>query len=306
MKVTIITATYNAADHLEDCIRSIRQQDYKNIEHIIVDGKSSDNTVEIIKKYEKHFSYWISENDTGQPSAINKGLRKCTGEIFNWLNSDDYLEKGALYYIAKAFIKGNADVVAGKVRYFDENGFEEIIQNNLLGSEEIMCWKKSVRFIQPGVWMKLKNLLAIDGVDEDMKMRFAFDWDMMVRYLYFFNKVEYIIDILVHYRLHPISNTVSDPARYITEEEYIIQKLNANPKYRKLHTVCSYKTNRRNWNNFLQNTSNNKDSSFKKVLKILFNLNKQPWQNGVPRMTAGAIKQILLKNKDKTRPQDHE
>ncbi len=90
-------------------------QNYPNLEYIIIDGGSTDNTVEIIKKYESHLKFWISEKDRGQAHAITKGLHHCTGEIFNWLNSDDYLEPGALRNIASGF-KDGASMVAGKVR----------------------------------------------------------------------------------------------------------------------------------------------------------------------------------------------
>src|SRR5690606_30848739 len=177
--------------------------------------------------------------------------KHCTGEFFNWLNSDDYLEKGSLYKIAKEFLRTNCDVVAGKVRYFDEEGHEEILPNQFMTAEGLMCWSENVKFIQPGVWLNLDKLKQINGVDEDPGMRFAFDWDMQIRYLYHFPHVSYIPDLLVHYRLHSVSNTVSDPERYGREEAYIIEKLNRNPEYAGLHNACQYKTKRRNWFQFL-------------------------------------------------------
>jgi glycosyltransferase involved in cell wall biosynthesis len=296
-KISIVTPTYNYGHLIEETILSVIKQNYPNLEYIVIDGNSKDNTVDMIKKYEDHISYWISEKDTGQPSAINKGIAKCTGEIFNWLNSDDYLEKGALYTIAKTFVDSKADVVAGKVRYFDEKDYEETIPNQVLSAQGVMCWEENVKFIQPGVWMKLDNLRNIDGVDEDQKMRFAFDWDMIVRYLCFFPKVAYTPELLVHYRLHAVSNTVSDPSRYGVEEAYIIEKIATNPKYSSLHKACKYKTDRRNWNLLLtEATGDNASGRIKKVMRIISNIDKQPWKNGVPRMTLGAVKQILLKS----------
>jgi glycosyltransferase involved in cell wall biosynthesis len=103
IKVSIITVTYNSAQYLEDCILSVINQTYNNIEYIIIDGKSTDNTVSIIKKYASQLHYWISEKDNGQSDAINIGLRRATGSIFNWLNSDDYYEPGALHAMADGF-----------------------------------------------------------------------------------------------------------------------------------------------------------------------------------------------------------
>ena len=118
-KISIITPSYNQGQFLEQTIVSVLGQNYPNLEYVIIDGGSTDNSVEIIKKYEQHLAYWVSEKDKGQADAINKGLKFCTGEIFNWLNSDDYLENGALYKIAAAFENPVIDMVAGVVRNFN-------------------------------------------------------------------------------------------------------------------------------------------------------------------------------------------
>ena len=88
-RISIVTPNYNYGHFIEETIRSILLQGYPNLEYIIIDGASTDNSIEIIKKYEKWVSYWVSEKDTGQSNAINKGLERCTGEFFNWINSDD-------------------------------------------------------------------------------------------------------------------------------------------------------------------------------------------------------------------------
>ena len=89
MKVTIITVTFNSEKYLEDCILSVIAQRYSNIEHIIIDGKSKDRTVEIIRKYESRIAKWLSETDRGMYDAINKGMELATGDIIGVLNSDD-------------------------------------------------------------------------------------------------------------------------------------------------------------------------------------------------------------------------
>src|SRR5690606_26910277 len=92
---------------------SVLSQNYSNLEYIVIDGGSTDGSVEIIRKYEKHLKYWVSEGDRGQSHAINKGLARCTGDVFNWLNSDDYLEPGALHTIAKIFEDPECNVFIG-------------------------------------------------------------------------------------------------------------------------------------------------------------------------------------------------
>lgn len=106
-KISIVTPSYNQGQYIEETILSVLNQNYPNLEYIIIDGDSTDNTVEIIKKYEDRINYWISEKDRGQADAINKGFEKCTGEIIGWINSDDlYLEK-VFYYTALTFLKKN-------------------------------------------------------------------------------------------------------------------------------------------------------------------------------------------------------
>ena len=102
-KLSIITPSYNQGEFLEATIKSVIDQGYPNLEYIIIDGGSTDNSVEIIKKYEKHLAYWVSEKDKGQTDAINKGLWKSTGEILGWINSDDIYVDGTFNKVIKAF-----------------------------------------------------------------------------------------------------------------------------------------------------------------------------------------------------------
>jgi glycosyltransferase involved in cell wall biosynthesis len=90
-KISIVNPTYNQGEYIEETIQSVLDQNYPNLKYIIMDGGSTDNTVDIINKYEKQLTYWESQPDKGQAHASNKGLNYCTGEIFNWLNPDNYL-----------------------------------------------------------------------------------------------------------------------------------------------------------------------------------------------------------------------
>src|SRR5687768_13083798 len=102
-KISIITPSYNQGRFIEETILSVINQNYPNLEYIIIDGGSTDNTVEIIRKYEQHLAYWVSEKDGGQSEAINKGFKKATGDIVCWINSDDFFMPGALSKVADCF-----------------------------------------------------------------------------------------------------------------------------------------------------------------------------------------------------------
>ncbi len=110
-KLSIVTPSYNQGQFLEATIRSVLLQGYPNLEYIIVDGGSSDQSVEIIRKYEKFLSYWVSEPDAGQTDAINKGLVRSTGAYLGWLNSDDLYAKSAFGTVIKAFYKNPDSIV---------------------------------------------------------------------------------------------------------------------------------------------------------------------------------------------------
>lgn len=114
-RITIVTPSFNQGRFIEETIRSVLLQNYPNLEYIIIDGGSTDNSLEIIKKYEPWIKYWISEPDKGQSDAINKGFQKANGIYGNWINSDDLLDKDALWTLAQKI-----DLEKGKVVYLGD------------------------------------------------------------------------------------------------------------------------------------------------------------------------------------------
>ncbi|PRM94466.1 hypothetical protein CJ673_06135 [Aliarcobacter cryaerophilus] len=121
LKITVVTITYNAEKFLEDTILSVINQDYPNIEYIIIDGASSDGTLDIIKKYEKHITFWISESDGGIYYAMNKGIDFATGELINFMNAgDSFCEKNTISKVIKE-MDINTDIIAGDIYYIDGN-----------------------------------------------------------------------------------------------------------------------------------------------------------------------------------------
>lgn len=122
-RISIVIPSFNQGEYLRDSIESVVNQSYVNKELIIIDGGSTDDSIDIIKQYERHIAYWISEKDRGQSHAIKKGFEKATGDWFNWINSDDALLPDALISISRA-IKSNRypDIIFGQGVYGNEKG----------------------------------------------------------------------------------------------------------------------------------------------------------------------------------------
>ncbi|HNR94054.1 MAG TPA: glycosyltransferase family 2 protein [Kiritimatiellia bacterium] len=129
MKISIIVPVFNAADSIGRCIESVLGQQGAEVELIVVDGGSTDGTVDIIRRYRDHIAWWVSEPDTGQTSAINKGLSRSTGEVVNWLCADDVLTEGALKFVAEYFAAHpDADLLAGACEMvYEENPAKNFI-----------------------------------------------------------------------------------------------------------------------------------------------------------------------------------
>ena len=202
--VSIITPSYNQGCFIEETIKSVLAQDYKNIEYLIIDGGSSDNTVDIIKRYNSKLK-WISEKDEGQADAINKGIKMSKGEIIYWLNSDDTLLPGVITNVIECFLRNpTTALVYGKSFFIDSNGktignvpFEPFIYETFAVINYIP---------QPSAFFKREVYNVLNGFDTSM--HYAFDYDLWIRIAQKFD-VTFIPEYLSCYRLHKTSKTVS-------------------------------------------------------------------------------------------------
>jgi glycosyltransferase involved in cell wall biosynthesis len=179
-KISIVTPSYNQARFLEATIRSVLLQNYPNLEYVVVDGGSSDGSVQIIEKYARWLTAWSSEPDHGQSDAINKGLAACSGDVFNWVNSDDQLAPGALSEIGRLWREASPHVVIGRGLVFDECG------------ATVHDWyprapRKPLDFIahlgvvmpQPSTFLSRRHVMALGGVREDL--HYVMDWELYLR-----------------------------------------------------------------------------------------------------------------------------
>src|SRR6185503_2948881 len=162
---TIVTTSYNQADFLEETIRTVLLQNYPNLEYIVMDGGSKDGSVEIIRKYEKHLSYWTSEKDDGASDAIARGFQRATGSIMAYLNSDDPYLPGALNAVVKVFQqRPQCDFVFGNTYWTDPRG------NVLAERRQTPFWPASYLYggadmQQPSTFWKRELYVKAGGMD---------------------------------------------------------------------------------------------------------------------------------------------
>lgn len=207
-KISIVTPSYNQGRFIERTIRSVLGQGYPNLEYVIIDGGSTDDSVQIIRKYENHLTYWVSESDRGQSHAINKGLTHCTGEIFNWLNSDDFLAPGALATVAAAWTRRPGTVIAGNIVMRYEDGTMKTVASNALTVENFVRWRRGYEngcaFQQPSTFVPLAAVSDVGGIREDLNL--VMDHFLMIELLQRCD-VTYIPDVLSQFTLHNASKT---------------------------------------------------------------------------------------------------
>lgn len=178
---SIITVVYNGEKTIEETIKSILAQTYKNVEYIIIDGASTDGTVEIIKKYNDEISYWVSEKDTGIYDAMNKGIRASHGEIIGIVNADDTLYSNTLKEVQEQIILNNLDYTYGSVHLMDEEGV--VFGETVPMKEEDIDVKKYVDmpFPHPSLFVK-KEIYEQIGLF-DIKFKLSADYDFVLRLL---------------------------------------------------------------------------------------------------------------------------
>jgi len=171
-RISIITPSFNQGQFIEETIRSILLQNYPNLEYIIIDGNSTDDSPEIIRKYDPWITYWVSEQDLGQSHAINKGFDRCTGDLGNWICSDDLLCKDALNQFVSNYYSGNLFCYIGKCRLIDKTGKHiKITTSQIANFEELTDianhWRKNDSIAQQSVLYPVSIVKKIGGLIEN-------------------------------------------------------------------------------------------------------------------------------------------
>jgi glycosyltransferase involved in cell wall biosynthesis len=222
-KITVVTPSFNQGEYIEDTILSVLSQGYPNIEYIVMDGASSDNTISVLNRYSDKLSYCISEKDAGQSDAINKGFALSTGDIIGWLNSDDKLAPGSLFALAESFRVSGADIVAGVVDIV-RNG--ELLHRHRTGlvkgplpRDRLLDlwneWLKGRFFYQPEVYISRRALNSI-GTRVDDSLYYSMDYDLWVRLAEAGATIAPIDWTIAEFRVHAEQKTSSTEA-YLPE-----------------------------------------------------------------------------------------
>ncbi|MBK3333194.1 glycosyltransferase [Persephonella atlantica] len=204
--VSVITVVYNGERYIEGTIQSVINQTYPNIEYIIIDGGSTDRTIDIIKNYEDYIDYWISEPDNGIYDAMNKGLESATGDIIGFLNSDDfYASNNTIEKVVKEFIAQKVDSVYGDLIYVNSKDTSKIIRYWKSKPYKRGLFKKGWHPPHPTFFVK-KEVYEKYGVF-NLKFKIAADYELMLRFLEKYQiSSSYISEVLVKMRIGGKSN----------------------------------------------------------------------------------------------------
>ena len=220
--VSIVTPSFNQAPYLESTIRSLLLQGYPRLEYIIVDGGSTDGSVDIIKKYEPWLAYWVSEKDNGQSHAINKGFARARGDILAWLNSDDQYCQETLWKIAQLFVEHpEIDLIYGDCEMMNAEGrVIDYLEGRTGGLADLFARD----FIpQPSTFFRRRAWETVGGLDETL--RYILDFDLWIRMMMGEVKSFYVPAVFSRFRWHGVSKSNRDTVEFGFEYLGLLDRL---------------------------------------------------------------------------------
>jgi len=226
--ISIVTPSFNQAAFLEETLRSVAQQDYPRVEHIVIDGGSTDGSVDIIKRHAAGLAAWVSEKDRGQSHAINKGLARAQGDVLTWLNSDDTLLPGALAAVGEVFAAHpEIDLVYGDFVYtdvagntlrrrhlFDTISYESLLYHDYLG--------------QPALFFRRSLLETVGPLDETL--HYCMDWDLFLR-MWRVARTRHLPRFLATYRLDQRAKSNAEDTEAAVAAAHLVQRRNMNARF---------------------------------------------------------------------------
>ena len=222
--MTIVTPSFNQGEFIEETIRSVLLQGYPNLEYLIIDGGSTDGTIETIKKYQPWLTHWVSEPDRGQTHAINKGFRRARGEIVAWLNSDDTYEPDAIRTAVDHMTSCGAAIVYGNCNLVDEAGrFSRIVVPPAVTYDSLLrFWRVPASTPpQPAIFFRRQVLAEVGPLDEALD--YVMDYELWLR-IARKHSFSYVDAVMANYRMHPESKTVSANSDFSRERYQVSER----------------------------------------------------------------------------------
>jgi len=256
-RISIVIVSFNQAAFLESAILSVIGQNYPDLDLIIVDGGSTDGSIDIIERYRPSFSHVVIEPDQGQSDALNKGFALATGEVLNWLCSDDIYEPGALQQVARAYMSTRADLIVGGCARFDETHSDELFRHHTalvvgrklrFDAEDVLrytrSWLKGNYFYQPEVFFS-RRIWDAAGAHFKRHLYYLMDYDLWLRMALAGASVYHVPACLGGSRVHPEQKTanhieVHQARQIMAEYQDLFCTLNAASKF---NEASSHKLN---------------------------------------------------------------
>jgi GT2 family glycosyltransferase len=239
-KFSIVTPSFNQRAYIEEALLSVKNQAYLQVEHIVVDGGSTDGTVEVLRDYASRPGWghlqWISEPDDGQSDALNKGFRMVSGQIVGWLNSDDCYRSECFHAVADAFEKRPAvDVIYGDYTWMDQHGKFLKVRREIEFSPFVLLYHRVSPLPTPSSFFRRR--IFEEGNFIEVKYHYSMDHEFFLRLVRRGYRFQHLSQVLADFRWQPDSKSSQSPEKQGEERDFIV--LQYSPLLRKIpRGVC--------------------------------------------------------------------
>lgn len=216
--ISIVIPNLNNGEFLVECLQSLVDQSYPFLEIIVMDGGSKDGSLQVISDFEHVISYWCSEKDKGQVHALNKGLKYVSGELFNWLNSDDILLPNALHHVAEVYLAQRPSVIAGRCVHFEHLRVGWLKTSGVRRMRDLEKALVYHDMGQPAHFYQTNIVRELGEFDD--RFHFSFDFDLWMRFLlkYGQDNLYVLEEPLAGFRIHPNSKTSTSVLQFLNED----------------------------------------------------------------------------------------